>query len=141
MPPAFEHPLEPVAGVVWSIPMLAFALTLIPGVMRREATQQATNPDALAATDSSLIPQFRWLGLSLLVIAMLGAAPALLQIYSTERYLADAVPGAMLLAVIGSWQAMQTVPPPHRRIVAGASLGLAILTALIGLLLACNPPI
>ncbi|HEX8912361.1 MAG TPA: hypothetical protein VF796_08365 [Humisphaera sp.] len=115
MPPNYET-FEPIAGIVLTTPVVAFALVALARLLRR---------DQLA-------------GLRLTVLATaaaggLGFAPCLFMVGSTQRYLMDLWPALAVLVAVGMFQVLTPGKPRGPRFLAVGAL--AGWTFAVGLLL------
>ena len=117
--------LEQVGGIAWSVPVLVFGLFVM---WRRESSP-------LACKVPPPTSGCRWLCSSLGFTALCGLLPTTITLFSTERYLADSVPSALLLAVLGFWRLRQAVQTHARRLAITLTfVMLAGVTLLCGLL-------
>ena len=75
----------------------------------------------------------RWVVRSLLCAGVLGFAPVLFMIGSTQRYLADLTPPLMVVAAVGMWRL--GVRPAVRRFAYPAAVAFAVVSVLVGVLM------
>jgi hypothetical protein len=134
--PAFAHlfnlpdgfRIESVVGLIWSQPVFIFAILGLLVLLRRKPIP----PDSDRSDHSLKV----WLTTSLATAAFLGFAPALVFETVTMRYLLDAVPCLTILAALGYWRVLDSLPPQRRRLANGVVALLLIGQSLLGLLLA-----
>lgn len=89
--PGIYHAQE-ITGLVYSAPFLVLALLPIFTILRQPFPKD----------DSARL--FRWLVIALLGSFLFGCAFFLSFFWAAERYLADFLPGLVLLSIIGMWQ-------------------------------------
>jgi hypothetical protein len=133
--PASLLNFEPVGGVLWTVPFAGFMIAAVVNIFRRKSPTGAATATAFGVVNN------RWLTSSLLSAAILGIAPTTITLFSTERYLADSIPSALLLATSGVWIALRNSGdrPGRKRLVVGLALATAALSVVLGLLSACGP--
>ena len=132
---------DPVAGVAWSAPFLAFAL--VPPLAaarrllnRRRAADREAGPADPGTGDAAAVE--RWLGgVTLPAVTVLAFLPAAAILASTPRYVLELTTPASLLAGVGLYQALRDArdQPGARRCVAALAVAAVGLTVVIAPLL------
>ncbi len=123
------HFSQPVAGLLLSTPFVFLAA--IPTIRFLHRLQDT-------AVGYRNLDSFDWLVTALWGSFLCGFATFLSFFWVAERYLADFVPGLLVLSVIGLWQLGQAPKPwrTSRRLIIGAGCALAGISCAAGFLLA-----
>lgn len=96
IPPGYEV-YEPITGLPWVMPTF-IALIAALGVVVRTGRRSPLN-----ATETRLADRLAFPVTLLLLAAILGFAPVLLMIGSSQRYLADFTPSLVIVSVLAVW--------------------------------------
>lgn len=132
LPPDYYYS-EPVAGLLWVLPVVSLAILAGAGGLWR-LLQADPRPAREAGPPERA--GWSWLAACLAGAALLEAGVLLVYVASSMRYLADLAPTWIALAglVVGRAWGASAGPPWKRAALAAAWLGAASLTAAIGLL-------
>jgi len=133
---------EVITGIVISTPFIVFALipliSLIKGWLQKRRLEMNN-------TEANRLPQclLEWTALSLMGSIVLTFSSLLAFFYDTMRYLADFMPGLILLSALGFWQGLQYLKmreSKFRSLYGFSAILLAAPSCIISILLAISSP-
>lgn len=131
LPPHYES-FESITGILWVTPFLLLAALPIIYWLLRAPRHDRARSDSRPGNGS-----IDWLTGCLISVGVLGFAPVLCMIGSSQRYLADLTPALLILAAIGVWQGSRVVAGRAvlRRFFFGSVSLLTIISLVLGVLL------